>query len=290
MKPKRFLVFWALSGLFCVPTAQAQQQITITPDVVYGHKDGLALTMDLFIPSDSNGCGILFMVSGGWYSRHIAPERAQPRFRPLLDAGFTVFAVRHGSSPRYVIPEIIMDVRRAVRYVRYNAKKFNVAPDRLGVYGGSAGGHLSLILGTTADKGNLASPDPILKTTDRVAAVVAYYPPTDLRPWVTDINSPYYKNYPALRFDSKKATACSPLLQVTPDDAPTLLIHGDQDKLVPIDHSNKIMEEFGTHKVQAKLLVIKDAAHGFRGEDAKTADSATVKWFQDHLKPQKATP
>ena len=290
MKPKQSIVFWALTGLIFVPSSQAQQQITITPDVVYGHKDGLALTMDLFAPSDSNGRGVLFMVSGGWYSRHIAPERSQSRFRPLLDAGFTVFAVRHGSSPRYVIPEIIGDVRRAVRYVRYHAKRFNVAPDQLGVYGGSAGGHLALMLGTSADKGNLASPDPILKTTDRVAAVVAYYPPTDLRPWVTDINSPYYKNYPALRFDSKKAATYSPLLQVTADDAPTLLIHGDKDKLVPIEHSNKIMEAFRTHKVPSKLLVIKDASHGFRGEDAMTADDATVKWFQEHLNSKNANP
>jgi len=290
MKSSGFIVQLALASLFWLPSVKAQQQITITPDVVYGHKDGLALTMDLFAPSNSNGCGVLFMVSGGWYSRHVEPQRAQTRFRPLLDAGFTVFAVRHGSSPRYVIPEIISDVRRAVRYVRYNARKLNVAPDRLGVYGGSAGGHLALMLGTAADKGNLASPDPILKTTDRVAAVVAYYPPTDLRPWVTDINSPYYKNYPALRFDSNKASACSPLLQVTSDDAPTLLIHGDQDKLVPITHSQQIMDEFRTHKVPAKLVVIKDAAHGFRGDDAATADSATVKWFQDHLTPQNNKP
>ena len=144
--------------------------------------------MDVFAPVKPNGCGVLFMVSGGWYSRYIEPQRTQGRFKPLLDAGFTVFAVRHGSSPRYLVPEAIGDVRRAVRFVRYQAERFGVAPGRLGVYGGSAGGHLSLMLGTTADKGNLASPDPILRTTNRVAAVVAYYPPTDLRPWVTDIN------------------------------------------------------------------------------------------------------
>ena len=146
------------------------------------------------------------------------------------------------------------------------------------------------MLGTASDKGNLASPDPILRTPDRVAAVVAYYPPTDLRPWVTDVNSPYYKNYPALRFDTKQASACSPLLQVSADDAPTLLIHGDEDKLVPIEHSQNIMREFETHKVHSKLLVIKDAAHGFRDEDAIKADKATVEWFQAHLQKKNATP
>ena len=290
MKHTRFMLLIALCSLAAMQPIRAQAENKITPDVVYGHKDGLALTMDVLTPPKPNGCGVLFMVSGGWYSRYIDPNRAQERFSPLLKAGFTVFAVRHGSSPRYLIPEIIGDVRRSVRFVRFHSDKFGVAPDRLGVYGGSAGGHLSLVLGTSSDKGNLASPDPILKTTDRVAAVVAYYPPTDLRPWVTDVNSPYYKNYPALRFDAKQAAACSPLLQVTPDDAPTLLIHGDQDKLVPIEHSQNIMQEFRTHKVDANLVIVKDAAHGFRGADAETADLATVKWFQDHLLKKKVSP
>ena len=288
----RRLPIVALVFLLLLPGQRtvSQEGVKITPDVVYGHKDGLALTMDVLTPAKPNGCGVLFMVSGGWYSRYIDPNRSQGRFAPLLKTGFTVFAVRHGSSPRYLIPEIIGDVRRSVRFVRFHADKLGVAADRLGVYGGSAGGHLSLVLGTSSDKGNLAAPDPVLKTTDRVAAVVAYYPPTDLRPWVTDVNSPYYKNYPALRFDTKQAAACSPLLQVTPDDAPTLLIHGDQDKLVPIEHSHNIMREFRTHKVDAELLIIKDAAHGFRGEDAQAADIATVKWFQDHLLKKQVSP
>ena len=290
MKQRQLILVCTIACLLSGKPTWSQEKVAITGDVVYGHKDGLALTMDVFAPPKENGCGVLFMVSGGWYSRYIAPQRSQSRYAPLLDAGFTVFAVRHGSSPRYLVPEAIADVRRAVRFVRYQADRFHVAPDRLGVYGGSAGGHLSLMLGTASDKGNLASPDPILRTTDRVAAVVAYYPPTDLRPWVTDVNSPYYKNYPALRFDTKQAAACSPLLQVTADDAPTLLIHGDKDKLVPIEHSENIMREFKMHKVQADLLVIKDAAHGFRDEDAQRADKATVEWFQAHLQKKKSSP
>src|SRR5690606_637325 len=118
----------------------------------YGHKDGMALTFDVIRPSaDANGAAVLYMVSGGWFSRYSPPEVVARRFQPLLDEGFTLFVVRHGSSPKYVIPEIVGDVRRAVRYIRFNAHHWEVDPDRLGVFGGSAGGHLALMLGTASD-------------------------------------------------------------------------------------------------------------------------------------------
>ncbi len=270
-------------AVLLVPTGlQAEDNVRITADVVYGHKDGMALTMDVFTPEDPNGAGVLFMVSGGWYSRWTPPERAAGRFRPLTDKGFTVFSIRHGSSPRYVIPEVIEDVRRSVRFVRLRSERFGVDPERLGVYGGSAGGHLSLMLGTTADSGDADAGDEVLRQSDRLAAVVAYFPPTDLRPWVGD-DTAYSRNYPALRFDTAKAADCSPILHVTEDDAPTLLVHGDKDKLVPLDHSQKIMVEFNARNVAAELIVIEGAAHGFGGEDGRRASDALVGWFEKHL-------
>jgi acetyl esterase/lipase len=219
-----------------VPAARADEKADIEADVVYGHKDGLAMTFDVLKPKDhANRAGVLFMVSGGWHSTWYPPEQNVPPFRSLLDKGFTVFIVRHGSSPKYVIPEVVDDVRRSVRFIRKNAARFDVDPERLGVTGGSAGGHLSLMLGTTGDDGDPQAKDELLRTSDRVAAVVAYFPPTDLRPWVSP-DSSYNQNYPALRFEAAKAGDYSPLLAVTSDDAPTLLIHGDRDKLVPLEH------------------------------------------------------
>lgn len=277
----RVLAVVALVLMGAVP-AWAAGDVEIVPDVVYGHKDGMALTFDVFKPKQANGAGVLFLVSGGWYSRWSPPENTVRGFQPMLQKGFTVFAVRHGSSPKYLIPEIVEDVRRSVRFIRLNAAKFGVDPERLGVTGGSAGGHLSLIVGTTADNGDPKASDPVLRVSDRVAAVVAYYPPTDVRPWVTPESS-YYKNYPALRFDAAKAGDYSPLLQVTKDDAPTLLVHGDQDKLVPLDHSEKILAEFQKQQVPSQLVVIPGAAHGFRGDDGKRASEATVAWFEQQL-------
>ena len=260
----------------------ADEKVNIIPDVVYGHKYGMALTFDVFQPQKPNGAGVLFMVSGGWYSRWTEPQNMLGWFSPLLEEGFTVFCVRHGSSPKFKIPEVVEDVRRSVRFIRLHAQEYGVNPNRLGVWGGSAGGHLSLMLGTTSDQGDPDAKDPILKNTDQVAAVAAYYPPTDIREFV-DEKSTYYHRFPALQFEAELADDFSPLLHVTPDDAPTLLIHGDQDKLVPISHSNNIMKKFEEQKVPAELIVIKDAAHGFKGEDQTRASQAVVNWFKKYL-------
>ena len=119
------LLLWAPS----LPTQSAQTTSQkITPDVVYGHKDGLAMTFDVFTPAAPNGAGVLFMVSGGWVSTWVAPETLSRRFEPLLAKGFTVFGVRHGSSPRYKVPDASADVERAVRYIKLNAATFGVDP------------------------------------------------------------------------------------------------------------------------------------------------------------------
>ena len=98
--------------LGAVSIVRAADDVKITPDVVYGHKHGMALTFDVYTPqSNANRAGVLFMVSGGWYSQWSPPEKTLPMFKPMLDAGFTVFAVRHGSSPKFGIPEAVEDVR-----------------------------------------------------------------------------------------------------------------------------------------------------------------------------------
>jgi acetyl esterase/lipase len=192
------------SLLLCVTVAaHAEEKVApkIQPDVVYGHKDGLAMTFDVHRPEkEANGAAVLFMVSGGWYSVWGPPEQLRPMFATVLDRGYTVLAVRHGSSPRYTIPEAVADVRRAVRYVRLNAEELGIDPNRLGVMGMSAGGHLSLMLGTTGDDGDAKAADPVDRESSRVQAVVALVPPTDLRVavWEAPESLPAYRNFPAL--------------------------------------------------------------------------------------------
>src|SRR5262245_1482161 len=163
----------------------AARQSSVTRDEVYGHKDGLALTFDVHRPARPNGAGVIAIVSGGWQSSvEMSRQIVDGYLSPLLnEKGFTVFAVRHGSSPRYPMSAIVADTRRAVRFIRQHAGEYGVDPTRIGVYGGSAGGQLALLLGTTADSGDPSASDAVLKESSRVAAVVAYFPPTDLSRW-----------------------------------------------------------------------------------------------------------
>ncbi len=107
--------------------AQTENVFKRTEDVLYGRKFGTALTLDVFQSAKPNGCAVLFMVSGGFFSSH---EAINPKsYAPFLDRGYTVFAVVHGSQPKFTIPEITQDIHRAVRFIRRNAAMYGVNPD-----------------------------------------------------------------------------------------------------------------------------------------------------------------
>ena len=290
--PRQLIVFCLIDVLFFQTvlgdTATAKK---VETDIVYGHKDGLALTMDRFPPSgEANGAAILFMVSGGWYSRWSPPETLRPLFQPYLDRGYTMFAVRHGSSPRYTIPEAVSDVTRAVRFVRHHAERFQIDESRLGVLGMSAGGHLSLMLGTVGDDGKTNAKDDLEKASSRVAAVVALVPPTDLRVAVWDApeSLPAYRNFPALNLPMPDAEKNSPLVHVTPDDAPSLVIMGGKDELVPAKHGRWIDKAFEGEGVAHKLIIFPNAGHGLEGEENRaTLIREATGWFDRHLSKAK---
>ena len=135
---------WRLTCIFLTGAISASglaAEPKITADVIYGHKDGMALTYDVFEATNPNGAGVIYMVSGGWFSIWRPPENRVVSFEPLLAEGFTVFAVHHGSAPRFKVPDAVSDVRAAVRHIRETAESHGVDPNRLGVWGGRAGGH-----------------------------------------------------------------------------------------------------------------------------------------------------
>jgi len=286
---RRLHVMWQIASAFALAACQnaiAAPNAKIEADVVYGHKDGLAMTCDVYRPvADGNGAALLFMVSGGWYSMWRPAEQALPMFAPLVDRGFTVIAVRHGSSPRYGITDAVGDVRRCVRFVRHEANRFGIDPRRLGVFGMSAGGHLSLMLGTTGGDGDAAAQQPLDRVSDRVQAVCAFVAPTDLRPmaWSDPAHHEQYDRFPALDITQEAATALSPLLAASADDAPTLLIAGDRDELVPIWHSERIHAALSEQGVPTKLVAIPGAGHVIAGEDLARAVKEMVGWFESQL-------
>ncbi len=261
------------------PLTENFRGASFTRDVIYGHKDGMALVYDVIKPDNANGSAVLYMVSGGWFSRWAAPETRVAQFRPLLDAGITVIPVHHGSAPRFTVPEAHADVKRALRHVTLSAAYYDIDPSRLGVFGGSAGGHLSLMLGLNGDDGDAASDDPVLRAAARIKAVVAYYPPVDLRR-MTGPND----RFPALDFPNSQAASISPILFVDRADPPTLIIHGDADELVPLSSGQSIHDALRAAGAATKMVVIEGGDHGFTNAEHRAGASREMaEWFKTHL-------
>lgn len=279
-----------LALVLCSFQVHAELEYEVVPDVVYGHKAGMALTFDVIKPKQNNlGIGLLYVFSSGYNSVWISPDeliaksaKQGGRFATVLEGGFTLFMVRHGSNPYFTVPEIVADIRRATRFVRLHAEDYGIDPDRIGVFGNSAGGHLSLMIGTASDNGNPKAEDPVDRVSDRVAAVVVYYPPVDFRGRAgKDAASP------VLQFDADLEEAMSPLLHVTADDPPTLLIHGDEDPLVPLEQSAQIHTAFEKVGVPTEFIVMKGAGHSFKGQHGKDAARALTDWFDKYLRTEK---
>lgn len=292
---KKLLMAAALGFSFAL-SSFAQEKFQRTEDVIYARKSGTALTLDIFRPEKANGFGILFMVSGGFFSSHEAINAGT--YRPLLERGYTVFAVVHGSQPKFIIPEIQQDIHRAVRFVRHNAAKIKIDPDHLGITGGSAGGHLSLTMGTQGAMGNSDAKDSIDRESSSVQAVACFYPPTDFLNWGKPGDDgvgfgPTEKFQPA--FGPRSATAegrqvlgreISPIHFVTSNMAPTLVIHGDADKLVPIYQAEIFKKRCEEINAPYKLIVREGKDHGWPGMDADMKIFAD--WYDEHLRGIKA--
>jgi len=259
---------------------------TIEGSVVYGHKDGLAMTLDVYRPvGAANGAGLIFIVSGGWRSSWRPPEQSLPFYEPFLRAGYTVFAVRHGSSPRYGIPDAYSDVTRAVRFLRSRAADFDIDPERLAAMGNSAGGHLALLLGTRGDDG-IGSDDALAGTPSRVAAVIALVPPTDLTVavWESPESLPGYRRFPALDLAMDKAAEYSPVEHASADDAPALIMMGGADELVPPVHGEWMAAAFEREGVEHRLIVVPDAGHGLGGAaNWPQVMDDSIQWLDRHL-------
>jgi acetyl esterase/lipase len=150
-----------------------------TDGIVYGQRGERKLTLDVIHPEHPNGLGVALMVSGGWKSKATGEMDAWI-MAPLLRRGYTIFAICHVSQPDATIQDIIQDMHRGIRYVRYHARDYGIDPAKIGVTGGSAGGHLSLMLATRGGPGDPDASDPLDRESSAVQAVAIFYPVTDL--------------------------------------------------------------------------------------------------------------
>jgi acetyl esterase/lipase len=292
-----------LALLIAFPFPSTRPEFDRKEDVIYGRKFGMCLTMDVYVPKAmKNGAGIIYCVSGGWFSsKQFQPPMIIDEF---LRRGYVVFAVYHGSQPRFTIPEVLEDMHRATRFVRHNAKKYGVDPDRLGITGGSAGGHLSLMQGCGPKEGDPKAPDPVDRESSRVAAIACFFPPTDFlnygKPGEEAIGNGILKNFKApfdfVQLDQvtrayyvipdqgrrrEIAKQISPVYHVTAKAPPTLLFHGDADTLVPIQQAELVIAKMKELKVPCELVVKKGAGHGW--PDLVKDMNVLADWFDRYL-------
>lgn len=292
MKLKAALLF--VLGFWCLGLGAAESPGYRRTEVIYGRKFGTALTLDVIQPQQTNGYGVIAVISGGFFSSH---EAINPGFmKPLLDRGYTIFAVVHGSQPRFIIPEITEDLHRGVRWIRQHATEYGVRPDRLGVFGGSAGGHLSLTLGTQGGPGKPDAKDPVDRESSAVQAVACFFPPTDFLNWREPgddaVGVGVLKDFqPAFgsRSDTAESRAVygkeiSPLYFITERVPPTLIIHGDADRLVPIYQAELFLKKCEDVGVKSPVKLDRRAGkdHGWAGMDQDIALFAD--WFDEHLR------
>ncbi|MBT5925240.1 MAG: alpha/beta hydrolase [Verrucomicrobia bacterium] len=264
-----------------------------TDGVIYGQRHGEGLTLDIIRPkSGSNGLGIALMVSGGWKSGEPGSTQVW-MMAPLLRRGYTVFAISHVSQPDATVMEIIEDMHKGIRHVRFNADKYEIDPERIGVTGGSAGGHLSLMLATTGEVGSINSPDPMNRVSSSVQAVAIFYPVTDLLNLGSSRENPGDGGPPksyveafgpdSTNMDKWKEIGrqCSPIYHIQKDLPPTLIYHGDADTLTPLDQSERYVELARKQGNEIELKIHPGGDHGWLTMILDIHDFGV--WFDLHL-------
>ena len=248
-------------------------------DIVYVSHDGIELTYDYIRPANANGAAIIAMASGSWNSRKVPASQTAEWFDFTLEEGYTVFAVRHRSAPTYKVPQAVEDVQLAIRHIRHHAEDYGIDPTRMASYGFSSGGHLALMIALDSDDGDASSEDGVAKTANHVAAAVAFFPPVSLV-GRTGPNPRYH----ALDFDEEKASSVSPIEFVDEADPPVFLIHGTEDKVVPVSNSLRMHDALTKVEVANELMILDGAGHGgFTDEQQADSKAAILAFLAKHL-------
>lgn len=261
-------------------------------DHIYHKNAGAAFTYDVFKPKKPNGIGVIWVVSGGWVSDHkdISPGLAEE----ACSKGITLIQVVHGAQPRYKMGEILDQLHRAVKDVRKNAPRWGFQPNKLGISGGSAGGHLSLMIAT---QGALpVGSDVLLQTSSEVQSVAVFFPPVDFLNWGGDgvigfknllLRSSYGGVFGIDKSTSDEkmteiAKRFAPTTYLSPKTPPVLLIHGDKDLLVPIQQSEFFKRKLDALNIKNNLIVVPGEGHGWK--DMSPQLNQILDWHLQTLK------
>ncbi len=279
---------------FSASSARAQKSPPVPDDVVfetgieYTNPDNQHLQLNLARPKKADGAlPAIICIHGGGF-RAGSREGYNAQCIRLAQRGYVAMTVSYRLAPKYPFPAAIHDTKAAVRWARANAAKYQIDPERIGVTGGSAGGHLAQFLGVTGDVKEFEGDGGNADKSSKVACVVNVYGPSDF-------TKSYGKSVDAaevlplflggnLETARKQHLRASPLYWVTPNAAPTLCIHGTEDKYVAHEQAVWLIDKLKAAGVEAELLTLQGAGHGFKGKDAETAEKAMIAFFDKRLK------
>jgi acetyl esterase/lipase len=267
--------------------------VKVQRDLAYGpHTE--RNTLDLYLPDGGNTPRpLIIWVHGGAWQGGSKEGGPQPALE-LLRRGYAVACINYRLSQHAPFPAQINDCKTAVRFLRANASKYDLDPARFGVWGGSAGGHLAALLGTSGDVKDLEANGANAGVSSRVQAVCDFFGPADLLTMAQQSgpesalqhdapNSPESRLLGGPILDRKDAARrASPVTYITSDDPPFLIVHGDKDNVVPVGQSKQLHEALKKARVDSTLLIIPGAGHG-RGILTPETDRAVATFFDRHL-------
>ena len=296
--PAWFSVILSLTILTLIPSdltvaqenkkRSASLYADIKRDIEYSRPDGKPQLLDLYLPKEGEGPFpvVMWVHGGGW--KNGSKKNCPASW--LVEHGFAVASINYRLIP-VQWPAQMDDCRAAVRWLRFNADNCNLDSNHIGAWGGSAGGHLVALMGT------LPPPD-FETTTSRVQAVCDWYGPSDLltmppnvvseartKEQVAQSNGAKLLGAPVWTIP-EKAMQASAFHQVSSDDAPFLIMHGDKDPGVPLVQSEMLHDALKMQGVDSMLVVLKGAGHGgpeFRTDESK---QTILRFFEKYLKPQ----
>lgn len=271
------------------PPPPLPDSVTAEMDVEYS-RVGERVAMDIYKPKASGIYPAVVAVHGGGF-RGGNRQSYRALCVKLAERGYVAATVSYRLSPANQFPAHVEDVKAAVRYLRANAARLGLDPARIGATGGSAGGHLVLMLGLTGDLKDFEGSGPNQGFSSKVQAVVNYYGPTDFTHSYEPGKSvdaaqvlPLFLGGD-LDHNRREHIRSSPLYYVNPLAAPTMTVHGTKDTYVNYEHALWLTERLKAAGVDNELVTIEGAGHGFKGADWEFADKKLFEWFDKYLKP-----
>jgi acetyl esterase/lipase len=253
-----------------LPAQEQRVEVHVEPDLVYGKAGDMDLKLDLAMPQDGEGpFPALVCIHGSeWWQTGSRKDLART-ISELAAHGYVAVSVEYRLAPAAKFPAAIEDCKAAVRWLRANATRYRINPDRIGAIGFSAGAHLACLLGTTDASAGLEGAGGNPEQSSRVQAVVSFFGPTDFtkKTWSKEAEEALLVPFFGAPFDGKPELyrQASPITHASADDPPFLFFHGSADPCVALRHSKALAARLQAVGVPAAVIELQGEGHGWKG-------------------------